>query len=63
MMKYIRCVSHLRCTHIGLSLTVLQPAAAWYFIFIMYHFSPNGAKKCGCPLGDKELKITGKRKS
>jgi hypothetical protein len=26
-------------------------------------FSPGGAKKRGCPLGDKELNMTGKRKS
>jgi hypothetical protein len=26
-------------------------------------FSPGQAKKRGCPLGDKELNMTGKRKS
>jgi hypothetical protein len=26
-------------------------------------FSPGWAKKRGCPLGDKELKMIGKRKS
>jgi hypothetical protein len=26
-------------------------------------FSPGRAKKRGCPLGDRELRITGKRKS
>src|SRR5436305_14463291 len=30
---------------LGLSLTALLPAAAWYFVFNVYLFCPYGAKK------------------
>jgi hypothetical protein len=30
---------------LGLSLTALSPGAGWYFIFIVYLFSPRRAKK------------------
>jgi hypothetical protein len=44
---------------IGLSLTALSPAAAWYFIFLVYRFfAPPGEKTIY-----KQLKMTGKRKS
>jgi hypothetical protein len=42
--------------YVGLSLKAFQPAAAWYFIVIVYRFSPGGAKKRGCPLGDEDEK-------
>jgi hypothetical protein len=45
--------------YFGLSLTALSPAAARYFIFIVYRFlAPQGEKKI-----HKQLKMTGKRKS
>src|SRR5687767_8627148 len=32
---------------LGLSLTILGPAAAWYFIFLVCRFSPSRAKNAG----------------
>jgi hypothetical protein len=44
---------------LGLSLTALSPAAAWYFIVIVCcFFTPLGEKTT-----HEELKTTGKRKS
>jgi hypothetical protein len=42
-------------TLLGLSLTALSPASAWYFIVCL--FSPKGRKKT-----HKELNMIGKRK-
>jgi hypothetical protein len=40
--------------YVGLSLTAFQPAAAWYFIVIVYRFfAPQGEKTI-----HEELKIT-----
>jgi hypothetical protein len=37
---------------LGLSLTALLPAAAWYFIFPVYRFFALQGEKTGRPLGD-----------
>jgi hypothetical protein len=29
---------------VGTIINTLEPAAAWYFIFVVYHFSPCGRK-------------------
>jgi len=44
---------------LGLSLTALLPAAAWYFVFIVGHFLPPQGQK----MTHKGLNPTDKRKS
>jgi len=44
---------------LGLSLPLFQPAAAWYFLLLVYHFFALQGKK----MIYKELNIIGKRKS
>jgi hypothetical protein len=39
---------------IGLSLTVLLPAAAWYFFFIVCRFLPSRGQKTRVPSGRQE---------
>jgi hypothetical protein len=45
--------------YLGLSLTALLPAAAWYFVFIECHFLPPQGQKMTL----KGLNLTDKRKS
>jgi hypothetical protein len=44
---------------LGLSLTALLPAAAWYFVFIVCHFLPLRGQK----MTHKRLNLIDKRKS
>jgi hypothetical protein len=44
---------------VGLSLTALLPAAAWYFVVIVYHFLPRLGQK----MIHKGLNLTDKRES